>query len=201
MKKKLITLLALVALVSSFAMAVENVYDPANTPAEVDSISLATSAPATESATVVADAPSLPFIFELQANPGDSTWVPAAGKEVYDATWNVRNTFVANFRILAKEGTQHTATSFSISIEAGQLKHISDPNVTAGTATITGAIPNGANFGGSFASDTFNLTTATNHTYTGAADDAVTFNVTYSAAPTAPAGRYKSNVKVTYTVS
>jgi hypothetical protein len=200
MKKKLITILAMLALVSTFAMAVENVFDSAT--AEVDSMSLETGAAPTETATVVADAASIPFVFELQANDGDtSTWASAAGKEVYDASWDVRAGFTANFRILATAGSQHTATSFTIGITAEPLKHVSDTSVTAGAATISGA--DGTYLDGSFDSGTnkFSLTTATNHTYAGAAGDAVTFDVAYAADEDAIAGRYTSDVTVTYTVS
>ncbi len=196
MNKKLISILAILALVTGSVFAVQTVVNDGAAP-YTDAFSTTT---ADESATVVADAASIPFQFALQASSGiNGSWVNAAGKDVYDAdNFNVRTGFTANFRILTTAGSQHTQQSFKITVSVGALTHI-DGTSTGGAATISGDVSN-SNYTGSFDTNTnkFTLTTKDDHTYSGVNEDAVKFDVTYAAAANAIAGRYESTVTVAY---
>ncbi|NCD05069.1 MAG: hypothetical protein EOL97_03035 [Spirochaetia bacterium] len=190
MKKKLITLLALVAIVSGVAFAVQEV-GTADSYTDPGFTTTSTS----EGAVVVADAKNIPFVFELQAD-NNGSWIAADEEQVFDTTWNVRSGFTASFRILTTDGTQYSPKSFNIDIDAAQL--VSGAGDLAGAATLSGTV--GTNFTGSFTPSTgrFAIATKANHYYNSADTDALTFNVTYAATAQAPAARYTSDVTVTY---
>ncbi len=193
MKKKLITLLALVAIVSGVAFAAQEV-GTAGSYTDPGFTTTSTS----EGAVVVADAKNVPFVFELQADNSGS-WLAADGDEVFDTTWNVRDGFTASFRILTTKGTQYSELPFEIKIEADQL--VSEAGDLAGAATLSGTV--GSNFTGSFTPSTgiFAISTIADHYYNSADADALTFDVEYAATEQAPAARYTSDVTVTYNVS
>ena len=206
MKKKLITLLALVAIVSGFAMAAPQTVVADNTAGAYSGattdVTVSTSNSG-DNATVVADAKNKDFLFELQALNGDLvTWTSVDGKDVYDTAWNVRDGFVASFRVLTKEGSQYSAQSVLITITPAPLKLVADNNIVSSTPTITDTSI-GSNFGSTsaFSSDVFTLITKPNTYYGGTANDAVEFNLTFAPDSVAPAGRYESLLTVAYTAS
>lgn len=215
MKKKLITLLALVAIVSSFAMAVQVVPGSPTYSEDVYAITTVSSG-----STVVADAESIPFTYLLEAENG-TTWVSAQGVEVYDADWNVRDaSFSVDFRIRATAGTDNDASPVTATVTVGKLTHTTlsstkiDKDVEISEATVGSSFTLTDGAGATAATGTPNAVSAIKFStisglyYGGStltdakkAADSVNFTITYTGDSEAPAGRYKSTVTVAYVAS
>jgi len=208
MKKKLITLLALVAIVSGVAFAADQeVANPVTAYSET-AYSLNT---AQDSATVVADAESMQFVYTLEAQNGSSlAWISAESQQVFDADWDVRAGFAVNFRIRATAGTINAVSPVTATVSAGKLTHtvlsstIVNKDVTISGATAGSALSLGTATGGVNANYVIPFETISGHYYgleANAAADSVSFTITYAGDTQAPAGRYTSDVKVTYAAS
>lgn len=210
MNKKLITIIAMLALVSSFVMAAQEVSSDLPAPAYTEEVySLGTSS---SSSTVVADSESIEFVYALEAKNGED-WVLAEDQKVYDSTWNVRAGFNVDFRIRATAGTINAVSLVKATVTVGKLTH------TALSGTI---VDKSITISGATAGDRLTLVTATGGgTATGGdaayvisfetqsgfnygvdeetqADESVSFNIAYAGDSAAPAGRYESTVLVKY---
>ena len=219
MKKRLILITTILAIVSGALFA----EDPVDVPQQVstDAVSIPDYTPtaasvstAGNSTTVVADADNIQFVFALEAE-NDATWLPAASQDVYDADWNVRDNQAVSvdFRVRATAGTANAPYGVQVTVEAGKLTRvgtdgyvvdkdvvISTPEVGSNLTLVSGAeVTGGANVQ---ASSTIKFNTVANHFYglgDNAAGDSVNFNITYTGDANAPAGRYESAVTVNYT--
>jgi len=220
MKKKLITLLALAAIVSGVAFAADQEVSipeipgsPATPPVPVSTYSevaysLDTSG---DSSTVVADAESIEFVYTLEAQNGASAaWISAEGQEVFDADWNVRSGFSVNFRIRATAGTINAVSPVTATVSAGKLTHtvlsstIVNKDVTISGAAAGSALTLGTATGGVNADYVIPFQTISGHYYgltANAAADSVGFTITYAGDTQAPAGRYNSTVTVAYSAT
>ena len=219
MKRKLITLLALVAIISGVAFAADQeVSIPESSVGAGDgtpitaytetAYSLDTTG---DSATVVADAESIEFVYALEAQNGASaTWISAESQEVFDADWDVRAGFAVNFRIRATAGTINAVSPVTATVSAGKLTHtvlastIVNKDVTISGAAAGSALTLGSPTGGVNANYVIPFQTISGHYYglpANAAADSVGFTITYAGDTQAPAGRYNSTVTVAYSAT
>ncbi len=205
MKKRLILITTILAIVSGALFAAQVVDNTPNyTDAEM-------SVSGDEGSTVVADAANVAMVFDLEAKTGDTTWANANGYEVYDETWDVRAPFDAYFRLYASDGSYDSATPLTITVEVGNLYRNGETTSTEDDYYDAGAgVVSAATLGGNFATATYSpssnlenfaITTKANHYYgvsSTTADDSLTFKLSYDGNANAPAGRYKSEVTVSY---
>lgn len=210
MKKKLISMIAILAIVSGAIFAAQEVSN-ATTPISgytEDAYSLDTTG---DSATVVADAESIEFVYTLEAE-NSSGWVSAENQEVFDSAWNVRSVagFSVDFRIRATAGTINAVSPVTATVTAGKLTHtelastIIDKDVTISAATSGFALPITSAGGNTNASSAISFETISGHYYgleANAAADSVNFTITYAGDENAPAGRYESEVTIAYSAS
>ncbi|MGD6731153.1 MAG: hypothetical protein ACPKMZ_08775 [Pleomorphochaeta sp.] len=204
MKKKLITILAMLAIGATFIMAATEVANPLTTAYTEDAGSVSTTG---ESTTVVADAATIPFTLQLEAQDS-SGWVPAASKKVYDVAWNVREDFTAPFRVHLTAGTKESVQGLKVTVSATALtrlvSNVASGYVSKGARTIVNPDV-GENLDTLVSTDNpeFTFNTKSNHMYgltDNEADDSFTFGVKYAKDENAPAGRYESTVTVAYSV-
>ncbi|MGD1817225.1 MAG: hypothetical protein ACPKNR_09350 [Pleomorphochaeta sp.] len=218
MKKRLILITTILAIVSGALFAADQVVANTATAYAPTAFSVDNTG---DSATVVADADNVEFVFALEAQNG-ANWVSAESQEVYDADWNVRNAqaVTVDFRVRATAGTADTANSVQVTVGAGKLTRvlgsgesgsayvvdkdvvIAAPSV-AGTTYFTNLVGSAvtAATGTATASSPITFKTVANHFYgltANAAGDSVNFNITYTGDANAPAGRYESAVTVAY---
>lgn len=213
MKKRLILITTILAIVSGALFAADQ--EVANTATAYAPTAFSVDNTG-DSATVVADADNVEFVFALEAQNG-ANWVSAESQEVYDADWNVRNAQAVSvdFRVRATAGTADTANSVQVTVGAGKLTRvgtagyvvdkavvIAAPSV-AGTTYFTDLVGSAvtAATGTATATSPITFNTVANHFYglaANAAGDSVNFNITYTGDANAPAGRYKSAVTVAY---
>jgi hypothetical protein len=207
MKKKLITILAMLAIGATFVFAADQQIGA--------TYSESMNASGDTKTTVVANALSQPIVFDLEAQTG-STWTNAQDEEVFDADWKVRSGFDAFFRLRATAGSYNSALQLTVNVSATNLYRDGETTTSAPNYHEAGAgSVSAATAGGNFTAGTFALNTGTlpilvspNHVYglnpttgTNAADDSLEFTLSYAADANAPAGQYKSVVTVSYTNS
>jgi len=213
MNKKLITTIAMVALVSSFILA----DDPQIVTAPEDNTGTSTilavelpefddsvSVSGGGQSTVVADAENVPFVFVLQAENG-TTWVDANEENVFDPDWDVRDGFDVDFRIAAVEGSSSTASTIKVDIEVGNLLRNGVTNSSfsdyydAGIGTFDSVNSTSGFDTVSIGSSDFTFKTKPNRYYA-TNNGLVNFNLNYDGDESAPAGRYESEVTIAYSV-
>jgi hypothetical protein len=209
MNKKLITLLAMVALVSSFLVAAVEVPRTTGYTETMD-------AGGDGSTVIVAHAQSTDMDFDLEAETAGSTWTNANGLEVFNSEWDVRDEFDAFFRLRATAGSYNGEVPLTITIAVTNLYLDGVTNTTfsnyyeAGVGVVSAATT-GTFFtktNGSFTVGTsivaLPITTKAYHVYGqggNEVNDSVNFTLTYDGDAGAPAGQYESDVTVTYTNS
>lgn len=207
MKKKLISMIAILAIVTGSVFAdqdqeVSNSTTPITEYSE-NAYSLDTTS---DSSTVVADAESEEFVYTLEAQNGTG-WVSAEGEEVFDSSWDVRDGFNVDFRIRATAGTINAVSPVEATISVGKLTHtelnstIIDKDITISDAAAGDYLTLGTTSGGSNADYVIPFETISGHYYgiaANAAGDSVSFNIAYAGDSEAPAGRYESDVTVAY---
>lgn len=177
MKKKLITILAMLAIGATFVFAA---YTTAG--ADPGTWTGATLAQADgESTVIVADADEEQYLFALEVATDDdaTSWTAADTLYITDADWDVRTGFDVDFRIRATAG----AGTLSLSSNGSFM-----PTTLAGFVFST-TLDESHVYG-------VDATTAANAT-----DDSFVFNIDYAGDDQAPAGRYRSTVTVAYSVS
>ena len=204
--KKLLTLLAAstIAISSVFAVVpggttVDNTPDFNNQDMSVSG---------GDATVLVVDATDMPMEFVLEAITNDG-WVDANDKEVYNDAWDARNNIDANFRVRAVAGSYSVATGIKITVSVGNLLRNGVDNTgwsdyhDAGTGSLSEA-----STGNKFASGAFDLangvlpiSTSSNHFYGESGNeeaDSLNFTISYDGDSTAPAGRYESDITLTY---
>ncbi|MGD1822318.1 MAG: hypothetical protein ACPKM0_06080 [Pleomorphochaeta sp.] len=207
MNKKILSIIAILALVPTFIMA-QTVGATGDAPTYS---SIALPAAEEESTTVVAVQEDVAFSFIFEAKTTDNSWVSANSKEIYDSAWSPRSDFTASFRARVEQGTSTAISSLSIKIEIGNLARTTGTSYDTGLPTLSArtlgtdsllSIAQGTASTSSPLTVTDTVTLANNVTY-GADEDknSVYFDVTYTGDSTAPAGRYESIVKLNFTAS
>ncbi len=208
MKKKLITILAMLAIGATFAMAAQTVGGTADSPTYTSSN---TAVNDTDTATVVAvqGDEAFSFIFEAQDATG---WTAADGKEVYDS-WTPRTDFTASFRARVMSGTSNTNTSLALTIQVGNLTRVDtetgvtpydtgNPTIGArslGTDSILSLSQGSVTTSTASVSVEDTITLAKNINFgTDEVKNSVYFDVTYDGDDEAPAGRYESVVSLNF---
>ena len=205
MKKKLITILAMLAIGATFVFAAQEVATDTTTasPYTETAYSLDTTQ---DGSTVVADAESIAFVYTLEAQNG-TDWVSAESQEVFDSTWDVRTGFDVDFRIRATAGTINAVSPVTATVTVGKLTHTIlnsttvDKDVTISAATVGSAFTLTSSAESVNISEVIKFKTISGHYYglaANAAADSVNFNIAYAGDTNAPAGRYKSTVTVAY---
>ena len=205
MKKKLISMIAILAIVTGSVFADQEVSDSSTTITDYTetAYSLDTTG---DSSTVVADAESEEFVYTLEGE-NSTGWVSAEGEEVFDSTWDVRSGFNVDFRIRATAGTINAVSPVTATISVGKLTHTEltsttiDKDITISGASVGSALTLGTTSGGTNADYVIPFETISGHYYglaANAADDSVSFNIAYAGDTVAPAGRYESDVTVAY---
>ena len=205
MKKRLILITTILAIVSGALFAADTTAGA--DPGAWSGATLAQSAG--ETTTIVADADEEQYLFSLEVATGDTsiTWASANNKFITDADWDVREGFDVDFRIRATAGAMAGDLSLATTLSIGNLLRETD-SWDAGAGTLTLVTPNGSFMPTSLAGSTFTTILDESHVYgvdaataANAAADSFSFNIDYAGDDQAPAGRYRSTVTVTYTVS
>ncbi len=208
MNKKLITLIAMVAIVSSFAMAAVGQFVN-DTQAEGLGLYAVTANP--EGTTVVVDADNVDFLFQLEAQDteGSGDWESADTYEVFNSAWDVRSTFTAPFRVRAISGTNNEAQGVKLTFTIGALTRLVETGDLGGTHEASIGTIVGLTSGVNFTSHTVvsplihSFYTVPNYYYGQSSSeiaDSLTFGIQYVGDTVAPAGRYKSAITLAYAI-
>lgn len=201
MNKKLLSILAILALVTGSVFAVTASTTEPNA-FVFDSITQ----PTAESTTVVADADQEQYAMELQVNAGG--WTPADGMYITDdANWNVREGFTVNFRVLTTAGAMEGDRTLETTLTVGDLIRQTPNGETAHTAG-AGTLSL-ESFGATFMNTSLSGLVFTSslkeaHVYGESgneAEDSYEFNIAYAADGTAPAGQYRSSITISYSIT
>jgi len=163
-----------------------------------------------DSTNIIADAPDLDMIFVLEASP-NGVWVNANGQDIYNESWNPRNSFSPNLRVRAIQGTFNQITCIKVSVIVGDLYRNGQLNSTysdyynAGSGAV-----DEASVGDKFKVKQFKynkgilkINTVKNYFYGNVNNkdkDSLYFTLKYDGDSEAPAGRYKSNVTLQYEI-
>lgn len=209
MKKKLIITLAMLAIVSSFVMAAkQKVTSSGEDGVVLPDFTTNLSAEGGESTSVVADAENVDFIFTLEAQNG-SAWVDANGQQVFDADWDVRDGFNVDFRVKAIAGSSNSAQTIKVNVQVGNLFREGATNsewsnyYNAGQGILSSVYGNSGfdSLASTVGSKNGNFTFSTKaNRYYATDPGTVNFKLAYGGDEEAPAGRYESDVTISYSV-
>jgi hypothetical protein len=204
MKKKLITILAMLAIGATFVFAADTTAgaDPGTwngaTLTQADG----------ESTVIVADADEEQYLFALEVATDDAatSWTAADTLYITDADWDVRTGFDVDFRIRATAGAMAGVSGLQTTLTISNLLRESDDwDAGAGTLSLSS---NGSFMPTTLSGLVFSTTLDESHVYgvdattaANATADSFVFNIDYVGNDQAPAGRYRSTVTVAYTVS
>ncbi|MDC7250872.1 MAG: hypothetical protein PQJ49_13230 [Sphaerochaetaceae bacterium] len=205
MKKKLITILAMLAIGATFVFAADGAQQ-AGVGAGPDFTAASITAPGDDTATVVVVAPAVDFSFDFEAL-NNNAWVSANGTEVYNTDWSPRADFTAEFRIRVLAGSDVEDHTLGVTVTAGALTRVEDASVTSPYVSDSSPAVSDLSLSTtstilSLSDNTILLSSTEIFGTTGEEDaNSAYFDVSYTGDVNAPAGQYKSTVTVAYTAS
>ncbi len=204
--KKLLTILAASTIAISSVFAVVSGGTTVGSTPEFNNQAM--SVTGGDATVLVVDALDMPMEFVLEAITNDG-WVDANNKEIYNEAWDVRNNIDADFRVRAIAGSYSVATGIKVSVSVGNLYRNGVDNSgwsdyhDAGTGFLSEASTGNKLTSGAFdlANGVLPISTSSNHFYGESGNeeaDSLNFTISYDGDSTAPAGRYESDITLTY---